>query len=196
MGPDHAPLSKRHGATSVAEFRDKGYLPEALVNYLALIGWSPRRTKFKSQSSPVEGEPGAEELLPALELARRFRLENVSHSAGVFDEDKLSWVNRHYLKALRAGATDRGGAAVPAPGSPRRGRPHRARAGLVGVGPPAGMAASVDRLAQLADRLDSIFHSMLQRCSRLPDWPPNSANQRPVRWFSPWPTISIQRRRS
>jgi hypothetical protein len=41
MGPDHAPLSKRHGATSVAEFRAKGYLPEALVNYLALIGWSP-----------------------------------------------------------------------------------------------------------------------------------------------------------
>ena len=44
MGPDHSPLSKRHGATSVAEFRAKGYLPEALVNYLALIGWSPRRT--------------------------------------------------------------------------------------------------------------------------------------------------------
>ena len=42
MGPDHSPLSKRHGATSVAEFRAKGYLPEALVNYLALIGWSPR----------------------------------------------------------------------------------------------------------------------------------------------------------
>ena len=44
MGPDHSPLSKRHGATSVAEFRAKGYLPEALVNYLALIGWSPGRT--------------------------------------------------------------------------------------------------------------------------------------------------------
>ena len=41
MGPDHTPLSKRHGATSVAEFRERGYLPEALVNYLALIGWSP-----------------------------------------------------------------------------------------------------------------------------------------------------------
>jgi nondiscriminating glutamyl-tRNA synthetase len=41
MGPDHTPLSKRHGATSVAEFRLRGYLPEALVNYLALIGWSP-----------------------------------------------------------------------------------------------------------------------------------------------------------
>ena len=83
MGPDHSPLSKRHGATSVAEFRSKGYLPEALVNYLALIGWSPG---------------GAEELLPASELARRFALEDVGHSAGVFDEEKLAWVNRHYLK--------------------------------------------------------------------------------------------------
>ena len=84
MGPDHTPLSKRHGATSVAEFRAKGYLPEALVNYLALIGWSP-------------GE--GEEVLPLDELARRFDLSKVAHSAGVFDEDKLAWVNRHYLKA-------------------------------------------------------------------------------------------------
>src|SRR4051812_49366328 len=83
LGPDHAPLSKRHGATSVAEFRNKGYLPEALVNYLALIGWSPG---------------GGDELLPIDELARRFSLENVGHSAGVFDEEKLAWVNRHYLK--------------------------------------------------------------------------------------------------
>lgn len=86
LGPDHAPLSKRHGATSVAEFRAKGYLPEALVNYLALLGWSP-------------AEGGAEaELMPLLELARRFSLEAVGHSAGVFDEEKLAWVNRHYLK--------------------------------------------------------------------------------------------------
>jgi glutamyl-tRNA synthetase/nondiscriminating glutamyl-tRNA synthetase len=92
MGPDHTPLSKRHGATSVAEFREKGYLPEALVNYLALIGWSP-------------GEN--EELLPVRELARRFSLEAVGHSAGVFDEEKLAWVNRHYMKLsdpLRIGA--------------------------------------------------------------------------------------------
>jgi nondiscriminating glutamyl-tRNA synthetase len=83
MGPDHSPLSKRHGATSVAEFRSKGYLPEALCNYLALIGWSPG---------------GGDELLPIEELARRFSLEAVGHSAGVFDEEKLAWVNRHYLK--------------------------------------------------------------------------------------------------
>jgi nondiscriminating glutamyl-tRNA synthetase len=83
MGPDHSPLSKRHGATSVAEFRAKGYLPEALVNYLALIGWSPG---------------GGDELLPIDELARRFSLDRVGHSAGVFDEEKLAWANRHYLK--------------------------------------------------------------------------------------------------
>jgi glutamyl-tRNA synthetase len=60
LGPDHAPLSKRHGATSVAEFRARGYLPEALVNYLALLGWSPG---------------GGDELLDIHELARRFALE-------------------------------------------------------------------------------------------------------------------------
>jgi nondiscriminating glutamyl-tRNA synthetase len=84
MGPDHTPLSKRHGATSVAEFRERGYLPEALVNYLALIGWSPG---------------GDEELLAIDELARRFNVEDVGHSAGVFDVEKLAWMNRHYMKA-------------------------------------------------------------------------------------------------
>jgi glutamyl-tRNA synthetase/nondiscriminating glutamyl-tRNA synthetase len=84
MGPDHTPLSKRHGATSVAEFRERGYLPEALLNYLALIGWSPG---------------GDEELLPIDELARRFNIEDVGHSAGVFDPEKLAWMNRHYMKA-------------------------------------------------------------------------------------------------
>ncbi len=83
MGPDHAPLSKRHGATSVAEFRAGGVLPESLVNYLALLGWSP-------------GE--GQEMLPIDEMARRFDLAKVSHSAAVFDTDKLAWMNRHYLK--------------------------------------------------------------------------------------------------
>ena len=83
LGPDHAPLSKRHGATSVAEFRDRGYLPEALVNYLALLGWSP-------------GDNA--EILPVAEIARRFDFSHVSHSAAVFDMDKLAWLNRHYMK--------------------------------------------------------------------------------------------------
>ena len=83
LGPDHTPLSKRHGATSVADFRARGYLPEALVNYLALLGWSPG---------------GGEELLPIGELARRFAIDDVGHSAGVFDPEKLAWMNRHYMK--------------------------------------------------------------------------------------------------
>src|SRR3954470_5621232 len=89
MGPDHTPLSKRHGATSVAEFRERGYLPEALMNYLALIGWSPRSDGGSSEDA---------ELMPLDELARRFALEDVGHSAGVFDPEKLWWMNRHYMK--------------------------------------------------------------------------------------------------
>jgi nondiscriminating glutamyl-tRNA synthetase len=92
MGPDHSPLSKRHGATSVSEFRAKGYLPEALLNYLALIGWSPRG----SASARAAGNDS--ELLPVEELAKRFSLADVVSAAGVFDEEKLAWVNRHYLK--------------------------------------------------------------------------------------------------
>ena len=142
MGPDHAPLSKRHGATSVDEFRRKGYLPEALVNYLALIGWSPGNN---------------EELLPADELARRFRLENVAHSAGVFDEDKLAWVNRHYLKLC---APDRL-VALAAPSLRDRGfldaeLTTDAKAWLEWVLP--SIAGSVDRLPQLADRVETVFH--------------------------------------
>src|SRR5882762_8883039 len=111
MRPDHSPLSKRHGATSVAEFRSKGYLPEALVNYLALIGWSPRlpgggRGSPGAAGSGSPGSPGNpgnnDELLPIHELARRFSLDSVGHSAGVFDEEKLAWVNRHYLKIADA----------------------------------------------------------------------------------------------
>jgi len=143
MGPDHAPLSKRHGATSVREFRDKGYLPEALVNYLALIGWSPGQN---------------EELLPADELARRFRLENVAHSAGVFDEDKLAWANRHYLKLCPPGRL----ADLAEPHLRARGQlvgpvSAEGRAWLEGVLP--AMATSVDRLPQLADRLEAVFRA-------------------------------------
>ena len=83
LGPDHTRLSKRHGATSVDEFREKGYLPEALLNYLALLSWSP-------------GD--GQEIVPLAEMAKRFALRDVGHSASVFDEEKLAWVNRHYLK--------------------------------------------------------------------------------------------------
>jgi glutamyl-tRNA synthetase len=144
LGPDHSPLSKRHGATSVAEFRSRGYLPEALVNYLALIGWSPR----------VAGGDD-NELLPVRELAKRFSLEAVGLSAGVFDEEKLAWVNRHYLKAA----------------DPRRlaelSLPYFAAAGVVMSPDAVGLdfltsvmpiaAGSVDRLAEVPGRLSFLF---------------------------------------
>jgi glutamyl-tRNA synthetase len=141
MGPDHSPLSKRHGATSVAEFRQKGYLPEALVNYLALIGWSP-------------GE--GDELLPLAELAKRFDLAKVAHSAGVFDEDKLAWVNRHYLKTIDPRTL--AGLAVPFLRDARIVSGTLSDAGkqwLIETVPP--LAASIDRLAQLPERLHTIF---------------------------------------
>jgi glutamyl-tRNA synthetase len=141
MGPDHTPLSKRHGATSVAEFRAKGYLPEALVNYLALIGWSP-------------GD--GEELLPLDELARRFELSSVAHSAGVFDESKLAWANRHYLKSIDPNRL----VDLTLPFLRERSMAvgtvsNLAREWLLAVVP--GMATSVDRVSQIPDRLQSVF---------------------------------------
>ncbi len=82
LAPDRSKLSKRHGATSVEEFREMGYLPEALVNYLALLGWSP------------EGE---EEVFPLSQLVSQFTLERVGKSAAVYDTKKLTWMNGHYL---------------------------------------------------------------------------------------------------
>ena len=137
MGPDHTPLSKRHGATSVAEFRERGYLPEALVNYLALIGWSPG---------------GDEELLPIEELARRFALEDVGHSAGVFDQEKLAWVNRHYLKvAAPARLARRVAAATSSRAASCDDAPTTALEFLASLLPMA--VGSVDRLEEMPDRL-------------------------------------------
>ena len=146
MGPDHAPLSKRHGATSVAEFRARGYLPEALTNYLALIGWSPG---------------GDEELLPLGELAARFRIEDVGHSAGVFDVEKLAWVNRHHLKTADPNRLAR----LSVPYFQQEGwlaePTDEDLAFLTSVVPVA--AASVDRLEQIPARLRFLFDYSAER---------------------------------
>ena len=84
LGADRERLSKRHGATSIATFREMGYLPEALVNYLALLGWG--------------AEDGKTETFTLPELTRAFSLERVTPSPAIFDFDKLNWLNRHYLK--------------------------------------------------------------------------------------------------
>src|SRR5687767_92924 len=147
MGPDHTPLSKRHGATSVAEFRLRGYLPEALVNYLALIGWSPGASA---------SDPGTnEELLPVAELARRFAIEDVGHAAGIFDVEKLAWMNRHYMKVA---APSRIAAEsiryFVARGYVRR-RTEEAADYVASLLPMA--VGSVDRLEEIPERLQFLF---------------------------------------
>jgi glutamyl-tRNA synthetase len=83
VGPDRAPLSKRHGSVAVERFREEGFLPEALVNYLALLGWSyDDHTTFFTRE----------------ELVERFDLGRVSHNPAAFDREKLEWMNGHYLR--------------------------------------------------------------------------------------------------
>ncbi len=85
LAPDRSKLSKRHGATSVEEFYSEGYLPEALVNYMALLGWSP-------------GAGGEEEIFSLDEMVNRFDLYKVTKTAAVYDVTKLSWMNSHYMR--------------------------------------------------------------------------------------------------
>jgi glutamyl-tRNA synthetase len=86
LSADRSKLSKRHGAVAVEEFRAKGYLPEALLNYLALMGWSP-------------GDDVGE-IFSLDELAARFELDRVTHAPAVFDEKKLEWVNGEWIRRL------------------------------------------------------------------------------------------------
>lgn len=85
LGADKKKMSKRHGATSVDQYRQQGYLPEALVNFLALLGWSP------------EGE---DELFTMDQLIEQFSMDHVAKNPAVFDIDKLNWINFHYMKKL------------------------------------------------------------------------------------------------
>jgi nondiscriminating glutamyl-tRNA synthetase len=85
LNKDRKKLSKRHGDVAVEDFRQKGYLPEGLVNYISLVGWNPEDN---------------EEIMTMDELIEKFSLERVSKSSGVFDVDKLNWVNSHYIKQM------------------------------------------------------------------------------------------------
>ena len=87
LGGDRARLSKRHGATSLESFRGLGVLPEALRNYLTLLGWSPA--------------DGKTEILGTEELVHQFSLDHIIKSAAVFDQEKLNWLNRYYMKQLQ-----------------------------------------------------------------------------------------------
>jgi glutamyl-tRNA synthetase len=114
LGPDQTKLSKRHGATSVRDFRDAGYLPEALMNYVALLGWSP-------------GAEGSE-LVPPDRLVQKFRLKRVNKNPAIFDFGKLKFINRSYLRessktADLVGAALREAGCLPVPRGGAGGNP-------------------------------------------------------------------------
>ncbi|MGB9561737.1 MAG: glutamate--tRNA ligase, partial [bacterium] len=86
LGPDKSKLSKRHGASSIIEFREMGYLPDALFNYLSLIGWSPKENR---------------EIFSRDELIQMFDLSGLNPSSGVFDINKLKWMNGEYIRMMK-----------------------------------------------------------------------------------------------
>ena len=143
LGSDRERLSKRHGATSIANFREMGVLPEALMNYLALLGWAP--------------SGGTREIFTPEELKKEFSLERVTPSPAVFDMEKLYWLNRHYIKTSEPERIE------------RLAEPYFIRAGLLPENPDerirawfgkvvALLAPSVDKLEQLPERAALIFH--------------------------------------
>lgn len=85
LAPDRSKLSKRHGATAVSEFVEKGYLTDALINFVALLGWSPS---------------DGQEIKTVDEIAQDFRIGEISSSNSIFEYDKLNWMNSHYIKML------------------------------------------------------------------------------------------------
>lgn len=87
MGADGSKLSKRHGSTSVCDYREKGYLPETMINYLGLLSWSPGDDR---------------EIFSKEQLVADFNVKGVSASKAIFDFDKLNWINRQHIKLLDA----------------------------------------------------------------------------------------------
>ncbi|MDF2565096.1 MAG: gltX [Massilibacillus sp.] len=87
LGKDRSKMSKRHGATSVDQYRKLGYLPEAIDNFLALLGWAPN---------------SEQEIFSSEELIQEFSMDRVAKNPAVFDIDKLNWINAHYMKTASA----------------------------------------------------------------------------------------------
>ena len=88
LGSDRSPLSKRHGATAVSQYREEGFLPEALENYLVLLGWTP---------------PSGQETLSLERMVQEFSIQDVSRSAPVYNRKKLEWLNSYYIRAKDEG---------------------------------------------------------------------------------------------
>ncbi len=152
LGGDRARLSKRHGATSLESFRGMGILPEALRNYLTLLGWSPA--------------DGKTEILSSEELVAQFSLDHIIKSAAVFDPEKLNWLNRHYLKQL------------PMAKLAEMAVPYLADAGLISEPVPAPVMEwlelvvdaainKIDHLSQLPDAVRLIFEYDVRKAAEL-----------------------------
>jgi nondiscriminating glutamyl-tRNA synthetase len=88
LGPDRSPLSKRHGATAVSQYREEGFLPEALRNYLLLLGWTP---------------PSGQETLSLERMVEEFSIQDVSRSAPIYNRKKLEWLNSFYIRGKDEG---------------------------------------------------------------------------------------------
>lgn len=157
LGSDRERLSKRHGATSIANFREMGVLPEALVNYLALLGWAP--------------SGGTREIFARAELVKEFSLERVTPSPAVFDMEKLYWLNRHYIKESSPERINRLALAYYARAIVlEMAKHHGIESVQVQIWQPPQpvaewlakvtqlLAPSVDRLDQLPERASLIFH--------------------------------------
>lgn len=122
MGPDKSRLSKRHGATSIRQFELDGYLPDALVNYLALLGWA---------------YDGATDMFEMEDLISKFSLEKVSSTPAVFDYAKLQWMNGEYMK--RRSPHERLALAIP----------HLEKAGLIRTPLDEGMRSYVEKVVEV-----------------------------------------------
>lgn len=136
LAPDRSKLSKRHGAISVEEYRDQGILPQALVNYLLLLGWS---------------SPQGEEFMTLDEASRHFDLDRVQHTAAIYDQKKVEWMNAQYLRTL------------PVQDIAEAVRPFLARSGYaMDAGPPLETAITLVRersttLVQLAEGMRFLY---------------------------------------
>jgi nondiscriminating glutamyl-tRNA synthetase len=155
LGADRERLSKRHGATSIANFREMGVLPEALVNYLALLGWAP--------------SGGTREIFSLAELVKEFSLERVTPSPAIFDMEKLYWLNRHYIKESSPERIEKLALAYytraigqelakQSGGEPQKDYPWAPDVVDWFVSVTRLLAPSVDRLEQLPDRAALIFY--------------------------------------
>jgi glutamyl-tRNA synthetase len=158
LGPDRKKLSKRHGAMSVLEYRDAGYLPEAMVNYLALIGASYEPT-------------GTREIFSVPELIEGFDLTRINKAGAIFDLTKLEWMNGYYIRHLPVGDLaqrlmpflERGGLI---------GNRSAGGAALVSSGAPAAATSSgrsaAEQLAYI-ERLVPLIQERLKRLDEVPD---------------------------